>query len=309
MRKIRCYIPNVLLSFLLVFLLLAAGLTAFVRTQVLNADTFRVVTAQEGLADKAYSSLESYFRTRANSTGIPAEVYTDVMDRAELEEAINASVSQAFDYLRGKTETYEFTMDFTALEASVQQFFSDYAAENNVVKDKVYEEKVASVIAEAEAEILFVADTFKLTMMYEKGWLGMARHYLTYLNTAQTACLIALAVVLVLLLLCNLRQISHMLYWCGISGLTASLLLLAPCIYVTQTNYFAGFAIKDPQIFAAVVGFLELLVSRAQTMAIIVLAVSLGCLVVFGIIRAVCGRKQTAPEETAEEQAETVPAE
>ena len=49
MRKIRCYIPNVLLSFLLVFLLLAAGLTAFVRTQVLNADTFRVVTAQEGL--------------------------------------------------------------------------------------------------------------------------------------------------------------------------------------------------------------------------------------------------------------------
>ncbi len=87
MRKIRCYIPNVLLSFLLVFLLLAAGLTAFVRTQVLNADTFRVVTAQEGLADKAYSSLESYFRTRANSTGIPAEVYTDVMDRAELEEA------------------------------------------------------------------------------------------------------------------------------------------------------------------------------------------------------------------------------
>ena len=44
-------------------------------------------------------------------------------------------------------------------------------------------------------------------------------------------------------------------------------------------------------------GLLELLVSRAQTMAIIVLAVSLGCLVVFGIIRAVCGRKQTAPEE------------
>lgn len=302
MRKIRCYIPNVLLTFLLVFLLLASGVTAFVSAQILNADTFRVVTAQEGLADKAYSSLASYFKTRANSTGIPAEVFTEVMDRDELEDAINASVAQAFDYLNGKTEAYEFTMDFTALEASVNGFFSDYAEKNNVVKDKVYEEKVASVIAEAEAEILFVADTFKLSMMYEKGWLGTARHYLTYLGMAQNACLIALAVVLVLLLLCNLRQISHMLYWCGIAGMTSALLLLAPCIYVTETDYFAGFAIKDPQIFAAVVGFLELLVSRAQTMALITLGISIGCLVIFGIIRAVCGRKQAElPAESVQE--------
>ena len=306
MSKIRCYFPNVLLTFLLVFLLLGCGLTAFVRTQVLNAETFSVVTAQEGLADKAYSSLETYFKTRANSTGIPAEVFTDVMDRDELEKAINASVGQAFDYLSGKTAEFGFTMDFTALEQSVQTFFSSYAEENNVVKDKVYEEKVASVIAEAEAEILFVADTFKLTMMYEKGWLGTARHYLTYLGMAQTACLIGLAVVLVLLLLCNLRQISHMLYWCGTAGLTASLLLLAPCIYVTATDYFAGFAIKDPQIFAAVVGFLELLVSRAQTMAIIVLAVSIGCLAVFGIVRAVCGRKGNDAEEAPEEASQKV---
>lgn len=307
MSKIRYYLPNVLLTFLLVFLLLGCGLTAFVRTQVLNADTFRVVTAQEGLADKAYSSLETYFKTRANSTGIPAEVFTEVMNRDELEAAVNDSVSQAFDYLNGKTESFEFTMDFTALENSVQQFFSDYAEENNVVKDKVYEEKTASVIAEAEAEILFVADTFKLSMMYENGWLGTARHYLTYLGLAQNICLIGLGVVLALLLLCNFRQISHMLYWCGTAGLTASLLLLIPCIYVTATDYFAGFAIKDPQIFAAVVGFLELLVSRARTMAVITLGVSVGCLVLFGVIRAVCGRKQSAAEKQLEEAPEQIP--
>ncbi len=302
MKKIRCYLPNVLLTFLLVFFLLATQLTIFVRTQVLNAEVFRTVAEQEEIADKAYASLESYFKTRANSTGIPANVYTDVMDRDELDKAILLSVSQAFDYLNGKTETYNFTMDFTALEASIETFFSEYAEQNNFKKDKVYEEKVASVIAEAEAEILFVADTFKFSMLYEKGLLETVRHYLTYLELAQNACFIGTSVILLLLILCNRKQFSHILYWCGLAELTSSLLLLAPCVYVLATDYFAGFAIKDPQIFAAVVGFLNLLVDKLTVISVIGLIVSLVCLVVFGLVCALHNGREPMGEsaETTE---------
>lgn len=298
MKQIRCYLPNVLLTFLLVFFLLASQLTVFAKTQALNAASFQKIAEQEGLADMAYSSLETYFKTRTNSTGIPAEVYTDVMDRDALHKAILGSVAQAFDYLNGKTETYEFTMDFTALEDSVSTFFSDYAAENDVQKDAVYEEKVASVIAEAEAEILFVADTFKFRTMHKNGWLETARTAVSYLNLAQTACIIGTAVLFLLLILCNLKQLSHLFYWGGLAGLTSSLLLLVPCIYVTATDYFAGFAIKDPQIFAAVVGYLELLVSRATTMTIVTLILSVVALVVFGFFHAL-RREEQAEEETA----------
>lgn len=300
MKQIRCYLPNVLLTFLLVFFLLATQLTIFAKTQVLNAANFQKIAEQEGLADMAYSSLETYFKTRANSTGIPAEVYTDVMDRDALHEAILGSVSQAFDYLNGKTDTYEFTMDFTALEDSVSTFFSDYAAENNVQKDAVYEEKVASVIAEAEAEILFVADTFKFSTMHKNGWLETARTLVSYLNLAQTACIIGTAVLVLLLILCNLKQPAHLLYWGGLSWMTASLLLLVPCVYVTATDYFAGFAIKDPQIFAAVVGFLELLVSRATTLAIMTLILSVVALAAFGLSHALQREKEA--EKTAEQE-------
>lgn len=300
MKQIRCYLPNVLLTFLLVFFLLATQLTIFAKTQVLNAANFQKIAEQEGLADMAYSSLETYFKTRANSTGIPAEVYTDVMDRDALHEAILSSVSQAFDYLNGKTDTYEFTMDFTALEDSVSTFFSDYAAENNVQKDAVYEEKVASVIAEAEAEILFVADTFKFSTMHKNGWLETARTLVSYLNLAQTACIIGTVVLILLLILCNLKQLAHLLYWGGLSWMTASLLLLVPCVYVTATDYFAGFAIKDPQIFAAVVGFLELLVSRATTLAIVTLILSVAALAAFGFSHAL--RREEEAEETAEQE-------
>jgi len=286
MKKIRWYIPNVLLTFLLVFMILATELTLFARTQVLNVDTFRTVAEEQELADKAYLSLESHFKTRANSTGIPAEVFTDVMNREELHAAILSSVAQAFDYLNGKTDTYEFTMDFKGLEASVNSFFEEYAAENNYKKDEAYQKKVDSVIESAESQILFVADTFKFSTMYSKGWLKTAKTYVSYLNLASTACIVAVVLVILLLILCNLKQIGHFFYWSGLASLIASLLLLTPCVYIKATDYFAGFALKDPQIFAAVVGFLDLLTTRALTMAIVTLITAVIFLIAFGFI---CG--------------------
>ncbi len=286
MKKIRCYIPNVLLTFLLVFMILATELVFFARMQVLNTDTFRTVIAQEQLADKAYTSLESHFKTRANSTGIPAEVYMDVISREELGEAILDSVSQAFDYLNGKSDSYAFTMDFTALEGSLTAFFEEYADENGYEKDEKYEKKLASSIKSAETRILSTADTFKLSMMYEKGWLKTAKTFVSYLNLASTLCIVAVMFLLFLLILCNLRQIGHFFYWLGLASLIAGALLLTPCVYVKATNFFAGFTIKDPQIFSAVVGFLNLLTGRAMTMAIVTLIAALVLLVAFIFI---CG--------------------
>ncbi|MBR6617258.1 MAG: hypothetical protein IKL00_05210, partial [Oscillospiraceae bacterium] len=261
-------------------------LVFFARMQVLNADTFRTVVQQEQLADKAYTSLESHFNTRANSTGIPAEVFMNAVDREALGEAILGSVSQAFDYLRGKTDSYEFKMDFTKLEDSVTSFFEEYADENGYEKDEKYEKKLASVIKSAESKILSSADTFKLSMMYEKGWLKTAKTYVSYLNLACTLCIVAVVFLLLLLILCNLKQIEHFFYWLGLAALVAGALLLTPCVYVTATDFFAGFTIKDPQIFSAVVGMLNLLTSRAMTMAIVTLVIALVLLAIFTFI---CG--------------------
>ena len=151
-------------------------------------------------------------------------------------------------------------------------------------KDAVYEQKVASVIAEAEGEILFVTDTFKFSVLEENGWLGRLRKAVSYLDLLQTVCLAGTAVILVLLLLCNLRQFAHMAYWLGLAGLIGGLLLLVPAVYIQATDFFSGFAIKDPQIFAAVVGFLQLLTQRALVMAIATAAAGLVLLVLFAVL-------------------------
>lgn len=301
MKRVRLYIPNVLLTFLLVFLILATELVFFARMQVLHADTFRTVAQQQQLADKVYTSLDGYFKTRSNSTGIPAEVYMDVMDREELNEAILENVSQAFDYLNSKRESYEFRMDFTALEASVTAFFEKYADENGYAKDESYEKKLSSTIKSAETKILAEADTFKFSMMNDKGWLKTARTYVSYLNMASTICIIAIVVILFLLILCNLKQIGHFFYWLGTAALISGALLLTPCVYVKATDFFAGFTIKDPQIFAAVVGLLNLLTQQAMIIAIVTLIVAVILLFAFSFI---CGLRWE-DEEVEEKFAES----
>ena len=284
MKRIRLYLPNVLLTFLLVFFLLGSELTMLASRVALNADAFALVEQQQDLGGKAYSTLETYFNTRSNSTGIPAEVFLAAVDRDAVGRGIHASVEAAFAYLNGRADSFSYTMDFTALEDSVNAFFSDYAEAGGYEKDAVYEQKVASVIAEAEGEILFVTDTFKFSVLEENGWLGRLRKAVSYLDLLQTVCLAGTAVILVLLLLCNLRQFAHMAYWLGLAGLIGGLLLLVPAVYIQATDFFSGFAIKDPQIFAAVVGFLQLLTQRALMMAIATAAAGLVLLVLFAVL-------------------------
>ncbi len=284
MRKIRCYLPNVILTFLLVFALVGCQAALFAKTQVLNTKNFETIAREEALADKAYTTLESYFRTRANSTGIPESVYMDVMDKEALHEAILSSVAQAFDYLNGKTDDYRFTMDFTALESSVRTFFETYADENGYEKDQVFEEKILSVTQEAESEILFVADAFKFSAIDENGLMEPARKLVAYLNLGTTALLIGTAVLLLLMLLCNWKQPRHLLYWIGLAGLISAVLLMVPCLYVTTTDYFSAFAIKDPLIFSAVVGYLKLLTGRLLIAGTAVLVGSVLCLAAFGVL-------------------------
>lgn len=292
MKRIRCYLPNVLLSFLLVFCLMGTEGLLLVKYAALRPQTFAAVAQQQALADKAYATLTKEFKTRSNSTGIPAEVYLDAIGTDMLSKGITDSTAGALAYLNGETDSYQFTMDFSALEASVTAFFEQYAEENGYEKDTVYEAKVASAIEEAEAEILFVADTFKLSVIQKNGWLEKARHYMGWLDKGLLLCAGSTLLVVVVLVLCNRRQKPFLCYWTGLSACIAGILLLVPCIYVKATDYFSSFVIKDPQIFAAVIGYLNRMTTLLTITAGITAAVGVLLLCCFAAV----SRHSTAPE-------------
>ena len=106
-----------------------------------------------------------------------------------------------------------------------------------------------------------------------------------YLKLAECGCIAGIIVILILLIICNIKQLEHLCYWIGLAGFIAGGLMAAPCIYLTATDYYSSFAIKDPQIFSAVIGYLKLLTSRCLTMAIITAIVGFIGLMGFILLR------------------------
>ena len=291
MNQIRLYIPKVLLTFLLIFLLIGSMFSLLIQQKAFHKETFQNIIIQQDLGEKAYASLESYFQSRSNSSGIPAEVFMDSLDKDSLENAILYSTLQGLDYLQGNQEAYERTLQFTELETSVTDFFNQYADENGYLKDDAFQEKVQSTIDEAEKKIYFTTDTFKFSTLYENGWLAKIRHFLSLFQKMAVIIFILTGIILLLLILCCKSQFSESLYWVGLSGLFSGLLTSLPCLYVLKTDYFSGFVIKDPQIFAAVVGYLQFMTKQLCTLSICIGVVGLVCLIIFTIMQKISAKK------------------
>ena len=285
MRSIKLYPVKIIFAFLFVFCLLGTELTLFAKYTALNSATFEKVVESEQLEEKTYTTLENYFQSRSNSTGIPASVYLDSINKNDLKQGTLTSVSNAFDYVNQKSDDYQFTMDFTALENSITEFFSDYADKNNFEKDDIYQQKVDSTIQEAEKEILFMTDTFKFSTIYENGWLAKAKNYMSIFNKISMLLIIITIIIFILLFTFCWKQITEFLYWIGISGFISGLLLFLPCVYLKATDYVSGFVIKDQQIFSAVVGYLHILTNQAILLSAMTLLIGALFLIIFGFLQ------------------------
>lgn len=287
MKRVKLYVPNVILTILFVFLLIGSEGTILARRIGLSSTTFRYITEHQQLDAKGYDTLTSYFKTRSNSTGIPETVFLDAISQEDLHDGIIQNADAALDYICGRSDTYEPSMDLTALETAVTDFFVAYAEENNYSQDETFHQKVQSTIDEARAEILLTADPFKLGTLQTNGWLAKLRQAVSYLDLAVKICVIASITVILLLILCNLKQLEHLCYWIGLSCFTSGLLTAVPCIYLIASDFFSGFTIKDPQVFSSITGFLRLLTNRGLTMAIITAIVGIIGLIGFAFLRAV----------------------
>lgn len=283
--RIKLYPVKIILAFLFVFCLLGTELTLFAKYTALNSSTFEKVVESESLEEKTYATLETYFKSRSNSTGIPDSVYLNAIDKNSLKQGTLDSVSSAFNYLHDKSDNYEFSMDFTELENSITDFFSNYADENNYEKNDIYQQKVNSTIQEAETEILFVTDTFKFATIHENGWLKTAKKYMSVLNKISMLLIITSIIIFIILIICCSKQITEFLYWSGIASFISGLLLLLPCVYLKATDYVSGFVIKDQQIFSAVVGYLHVLTNQAILLSAITLLIGALFIIIFGFLQ------------------------
>lgn len=277
------YFANIVITILLVFSLLAAESTLFVRLYASNADTCLSVMEEQDLSDRIYTSLEARFTEQVSTSGIPAQVYMDALTREQLDTGVRASVTSAYAYLHGTSDSYAFEMDLSALEASIRQFFSDYADQIQYPKDETYEKKVNAAVDSAKKQVLQTVDVFRFSTLESAGLLSKIRRVMPWLNPAVAASIAMVCVLLGLLAWINRKHPLRILYWSGCSLTVASCIALIPLIYVKATDYFAAFTIKTTQIYAAVTGMLNRMTDACLLLEGIMLGCGILCLAAYTI--------------------------
>ena len=142
MKKAGTYIPSVILSVLLVLCVLAGSALIVVDVNVTPSRT-SAFSEKEDLAEKVHKDLDKHYRGKANSTGIPASVYMEHLNKEYINKVIDAYIDATYDALNSGGKLTVKVPENTALENSIDSFFSDYADKTGYKKDENYEKKLA----------------------------------------------------------------------------------------------------------------------------------------------------------------------
>lgn len=282
MKKISNYIPSVILSVLLIISLIGTSLafTVFIR---LDPDKTISFAEDEKLYEKSYAAIEKYYKEKAGSTGIPAEVFMNSITDDYVKKVVDSQIEATYRVFESGRNYSAANIPNPELEASIDDFFNDYADKTGYTKDEKFEKKLSETKQQAYKTINNSCDVFKIESMQSHGLLSKISKLYRRKSTI-TAVFIILDVVLVgLLLLVNIRR-RDFFYWTGISAVISALIALIPSVRLVRTKYFDSFTIKQPQVFAAYTKTLYSLTNTFIRMQIFILlagAVMIGLYALF----------------------------
>jgi len=274
MKSAKTYIPCVLISIILVFSMLGTGICIIADKVILNPDTCIKIIDEKDLDSKVKNLIDKTFREKYNSTGIPPEVYTDVISEQWINTSLKMNIISGFEYLNGIAYTFSVSpdLDFKELDESITNFFNTYADKNGYVKDSSYYDKLQKEIDAAHRIIINYTDIFKFNTLDEHGVFSQARRYINYLDKIMYICIGADILCIVLIFLLCKKNIKEILYWVGSSFIVSSVIVLVPCVYLTSSNYFDSFVIKQEQIFTAFTSYMYRIIDSFTAFEIGVLA-------------------------------------
>ena len=282
MKKVSTYLPSLIISVILVFLLIASSAVLLVDINI-SASKLKALAAKNDLESKIYTDLNKNYNDKYNTTGIPADVYMSAISNSYLKSVEEAYIDSAFEALEGDGKLNINIPENKKLEDNIDKFFNDFADENNYEKDDNFGLKLRTTKENAYTTIGSHCDVYKCSAMSDHGVLPkLAKIYSNRLLA--TAGVIGTTILfIVLLVLINRKKKITSLYWCGISALISGILGGIPSIYLIATKYFDSFSIKQAPVFTAFTSAMYKYTEAfmAVQMAFIVIGITL--VVIYGV--------------------------
>lgn len=283
LRSLKTYVPSLILAIFLVFSLMGTSAVLVIKNY---ADSQKLTKLAEGneITPKIQTELEKYFSSKYNETGIPEEVYTKAITDEYIDKIVELNINAGFNKLDGKEFDNLTGRNNQELENNIEDFFNSYADSIGYTKDDKYREKIDATIDSAYAVITDYCDIYKFGMLNEEGILGKASGIYGYLDgafwlLAGISCLLA-----VLIFFINIKSVSAALYWFGISAVISGIIGALPCVYLSFTNFFDSFVIKQQQIFTSFTSLFYNLSDSFMINQIILFAVGILMIIIYAVV-------------------------
>lgn len=283
MKSLKTYLPSLILSVLLVFSMIGTS-ALIVAESYASPERLAELSQEHEIVPKIKTELSNYFGDKYNETGIPAEIYTSALTDEYIAKIVEININAAFSRLDGGTFNNTAGRENPALEESITAFFNSYADDNGYAKDEKFNSKLSATIDSAYSVITDYCDIYKFRTMNNEGILGKVSGIYQSLDKLVLAAAAVTLILLAIIVIINIKAISAALYWSGITALVSGIIGIIPCIYLSSTNYFDAFVIKQPHIFTSFTGLMYDAVDSFMTNQIILLAAGVVMLIIFAVV-------------------------
>lgn len=249
MKKISNYIPSVILCVLLIISLLGTSALIVADVRLTSEETIELAQ-KEDIDEKSYAAIEKYYKEKASATGIPSDVFIGSITKEYVSDVIDSQIEAIYRVFESGRAYSHASIPNPELEASIEDFFNDYADKTNYTKDEKFEAKLKETKTQAYKTINSNCDIFKVDSMQSHGLLSKISKFYRRKTTLTVIAAVFDALMIGLILLVNKRK-RDVLYWVGISAAISGIIGLIPAMHLVRTHYYDSFSIKQPQVFAA----------------------------------------------------------
>ena len=295
MKKFSRYLPSLIASVLLLFSVLGC-IGASVSCINISQERLISQSRSNNITATVRKQLEKHFAGRAGSTHVPAEVYMNAVTDEELSRRIEEKIQFGFAVLNG-TEFTESDSEIPQLNSSIEEFYSNYAAENKITDKEQIAKAAAAAEKSAYDAISEQCDVYKFSALKEHGVLNMAAKFYRYRFHLLAVTIAAIAALALILLIINHKERSAFLYWFGVSTLNAGLLGTIPCVYLLASRYFYAFSIKQQQVFESYTKAMTSFTEAFMAAAIACSVVGIAMFIIYGVANS--KNKSVAPTDVS----------
>jgi len=296
LNKASTYLLSIITSVFLVFILIASSAVILMDINF-SSGNLKEMAVKNELSSKIYTDINKYYSDKYNTTGIPADVYMDALGEAYITSFVNAYIDSAFDSLENDGKLILNYPENKKLEENLEKFFNDFAEKNNYKKDDKFELKLRNTKDTAYTTIGSYCDVYKFSAMSDHGILPKFAKIYSHRVDGTIAVVAAAFIIIILLIIINHKKKTTVMYWCGISALSASFISGIPSIYLLATKYFDSFSIKQAPVFTAFTSVMYKFTEAFTAVNIAYFVISISMIVTYGIIHDKKKYPKTKPTE------------